>query len=106
MLAGVLVFAGAWAPAALADEAKSPISAAMLLNTLSPAAESRDAAFDRAMKERARRRHQRRGEGPARRERPLRLDADHGEEPVPAGERSATSRPRGRAAFGSKRSLP
>lgn len=51
VVAGAFVFAGAWAPAALADEAKSPISAAILLNILAPVAESRDAAFDRAMKE-------------------------------------------------------
>ena len=50
-LAGVLVLVGAWAPGAVADEAKSPISAAVLLNILAPRAESRDAAFDRAMKE-------------------------------------------------------
>jgi len=50
-LAGALVLVGAWAPGAAADEAKSPISAAVLLNILAPAAESRDAAFDRAMKE-------------------------------------------------------
>ena len=50
-LAGALVLVAAWAPGAGADEAKSPISAAMLLNILAPSAESRDAAFDRAMKE-------------------------------------------------------
>src|SRR2546428_13022333 len=49
-LAGALVLVGAWAPGAVADEAKSPISAAVLLNILAPPAESRDAAFDRAMK--------------------------------------------------------
>ena len=46
-----LVLAGGWAAAALADEAKAPISAALLLNVLAPVAESHDAAFDRAMKE-------------------------------------------------------
>jgi hypothetical protein len=47
-----LVLAGGWATAARADEAKAPISAALLLNMLSPSTgESRDAAFDRAMKE-------------------------------------------------------
>jgi hypothetical protein len=51
VLAGTLVLVGAWAPDALADEAKAPISAAVLLNILAPVAESRDAAFDRAMKE-------------------------------------------------------
>jgi len=50
-LAGALVIVGAWAPGAVADEAKSPISAAVLLNILAPISESRDAAFDRAMKE-------------------------------------------------------
>ena len=42
-LAGALVLVGAWAPGAVADEAKSPISAAVLLNILAPPAESRDA---------------------------------------------------------------
>src|SRR4029453_6509582 len=47
-----LILAGGWATAARADEAKAPISAALLLNRLSPSTgESRDAAFDRAMKE-------------------------------------------------------
>ena len=48
---GALVVAGVWATAAVGDEAKSPINASMLLNMLAPVAESRDAAFDRAMKE-------------------------------------------------------
>jgi hypothetical protein len=46
-----LALAGGWAAAARADEAKAPISAALLLNAITPVAESRDAAFDRAMKE-------------------------------------------------------
>ncbi len=47
-----LFLAGGWAATARADEAKAPISAALLLNMLAPSAsESRDAAFDRAMKE-------------------------------------------------------
>jgi hypothetical protein len=47
-----LVLAGGWAVAARADEAKAPINAALLLNMLAPSAsESRDAAFDRSMKE-------------------------------------------------------
>jgi len=47
-----LIVAGGWTTAARADEAKAPISAALLLNMLSPSTgESRDAAFDRAMKE-------------------------------------------------------
>jgi hypothetical protein len=47
-LAGI----GGWAAAARADEAKAPINAALLLNMLAPSmSESRDAAFDRAMKE-------------------------------------------------------
>jgi hypothetical protein len=46
-----LVLAAGWAVAARADEAKAPISATLLLNALAPVAESRDAAFDRAMKE-------------------------------------------------------
>jgi hypothetical protein len=46
-----LILVGLSATAAVADEAKSPISASLLLNMLAPTAESRDAAFDRAMKE-------------------------------------------------------
>jgi hypothetical protein len=47
-----LLLGGGWAAAARADEAKTPISAALFLNMVSPStAESRDAAFDRAMKE-------------------------------------------------------
>jgi hypothetical protein len=47
-----LLLTGGWAAAARADEAKTPISAALFLNMVSPStAESRDAAFDRAMKE-------------------------------------------------------
>ena len=50
-LAGALVIVGASVAGAVAEEAKSPISAALLLNIMAPVAESRDAAFDRAMKE-------------------------------------------------------
>ena len=50
-VAGTIVLVGAWATGAVADEAKSPISSALLLNIMAPVAESRDAAFDRAMKE-------------------------------------------------------
>ena len=50
-LGGMLVLVAAWAGPAVADEAKTPINGAMLLNILAPTAESRDAAFDRAMKE-------------------------------------------------------
>jgi hypothetical protein len=50
-LAGALVLVVAWSAAAAADEAKSPISASMLLSISSPLSETRDAAFDRAMKE-------------------------------------------------------
>lgn len=49
--AGALVVVGTWSAAAVADEAKSPISASMLLSVVAPVSESRDAAFDRAMKE-------------------------------------------------------
>src|SRR5947199_3331874 len=49
--AGSLVLVGVWSAAALADEAKSPISASMLLSVVAPITESREAAFDRAMKE-------------------------------------------------------
>ena len=48
---GVLAVAGAWVATAAAEEAKTPINGAMLLNILAPSVESRDAAFDRAMKE-------------------------------------------------------
>ena len=49
--AGSLVLVGVWSAAALADEAKSPISASMLLSVVAPITESREAAFDRAIKE-------------------------------------------------------
>lgn len=49
--AGALVLVGASSVTARADEVKSPISASMLLNMTAPIAESRDTAFDRAMKE-------------------------------------------------------
>src|SRR5438309_10752821 len=49
--AGSLVLVGVWSAAALADEAKSPISASMLLSVVAPITESREAAFDRAMNE-------------------------------------------------------
>ena len=48
---GVLAVVGAWSACVGAEEAKTPISGAMLLNILAPSVESRDAAFDRAMKE-------------------------------------------------------
>ena len=50
-LAGTLILVGTWSATAVADEAKSPISASMLLSVVAPVSESRDAAFDRAMKE-------------------------------------------------------
>ncbi len=49
--AGALALVGGWSVVALADEAKAPISASMLLRVMTPISESRDAAFDRAMKE-------------------------------------------------------
>jgi hypothetical protein len=49
--AGVLILVAAWSATAVADEAKAPISASMLLSIAAPISESRDAAFDRAMKE-------------------------------------------------------
>jgi len=49
--AGALILAGAWSAAAVADEVQSPIRASMLLSISSPISETRDAAFDRAMKE-------------------------------------------------------
>jgi hypothetical protein len=50
-LVGAIALVGACSTVAVADEAKSSISSAMLLNMLAPVSESRDAAFDRAMKE-------------------------------------------------------
>ena len=52
-LAGALILAGTWSATAAADEVKSPISPSpsMLLSISSPLSETRDAAFDRAMKE-------------------------------------------------------
>src|SRR5215510_1088773 len=50
-LAGALILAGTWSATAAADGVKSPISASMLLSISSPLSETRDAAFDRAMKE-------------------------------------------------------
>ena len=50
-LGGALILAGTWSATAVADEVKSPISASMLLSISSPLSETRDAAFDRAMKE-------------------------------------------------------
>jgi hypothetical protein len=50
-LAGALAVVGTWSATAVADQAKSPISASMLLSVVAPVSESRDAAFDRAMKE-------------------------------------------------------
>jgi hypothetical protein len=50
-LGGALLLVGSSSVIALADEAKSPISASMLLSVVAPVSESRDAAFDRAMKE-------------------------------------------------------
>src|SRR5213594_2307693 len=49
--AGVLTLVATWSATAVADEAKSPLSASMLLSIAAPISESRDAAFDRAMKE-------------------------------------------------------
>jgi len=49
--AGALILVGTSIAPVLADEAKSPISASMLLSVVAPITASRDAAFDRAMKE-------------------------------------------------------
>ena len=48
---GAVVLIGGWSAVAAADEAKSQISASMLLRMSAPISETRDAAFDRAMKE-------------------------------------------------------
>jgi hypothetical protein len=50
-LAGSLVLVAAWSSSASADEAKTPIKASLLMSIAAPITESRDAAFDRAMKE-------------------------------------------------------
>ncbi len=50
-LAGSLVLIATWSSAALADGAKTPIRASLLVSISSPITETRDAAFDRAMKE-------------------------------------------------------
>jgi hypothetical protein len=49
--AGALILVGTSIAPVLADEAKSPISASMLLSVVAPITESRDAAFDGAVKE-------------------------------------------------------
>ena len=51
---GTVVLIGGWSAAAVADEAKSQISASMLLRISAPISETRDAAFDRAMTQRPR----------------------------------------------------
>ena len=48
---GAVVVVSGWSAPAVADEAKSQISASMLLRISAPISESREAAFDRAMKE-------------------------------------------------------
>ena len=48
---GTVVVVSGWSAAAVADEAKSQISASMLLRISAPISETREAAFDRAMKE-------------------------------------------------------
>jgi len=48
---GAVIVVSGWSAAAVADEAKSQISASMLLRISAPISESREAAFDRAMKE-------------------------------------------------------
>jgi hypothetical protein len=58
VLFGVLATAST---AAVADEAKTPVSAAMLLNLLAPTVESRDTAFARSLRD----------DGPAARPTPL-----------------------------------
>ena len=52
-LAGALLTLAAPVGPASADEAKTSISAGMLLNILAPRIEGRDAAYDRALKESA-----------------------------------------------------
>lgn len=50
-LAGALILVAAWSTVSAADEVKAPVSPSMLLSISSPLSETRDAAFDRAMKE-------------------------------------------------------
>ncbi|MBI4638352.1 MAG: hypothetical protein HY727_18600 [Candidatus Rokubacteria bacterium] len=47
-----LVLVAAWVSGAAAEEAKSSVSASMLLGILSSPVESREAAFDQSLKER------------------------------------------------------
>lgn len=42
---------GAWVGPALAEEAKTPVSASMLLSISAPTMESRQSAYDRSLKE-------------------------------------------------------
>jgi len=50
-LAGSVIVVAGWSASAAADEVKSPIRPSILLSISSPLSETRDAAFDRAMKE-------------------------------------------------------
>ena len=60
----VLVALGAWVPVAGAEEAKTPISASMILSIFAQPVTPRVSAFDRALKE----------DGPPRRAESLRQD--------------------------------
>jgi len=52
IVAGAVLAAGAWAVPAAADEAKTPVSASMLLNIMStPVVESRATAYDESIKD-------------------------------------------------------
>lgn len=48
---GAVLMVGLWLVPAAADEAKTPLSATMMLNILSAPAERRDTAYDRSIKE-------------------------------------------------------
>lgn len=51
MVVLAVVVAGATVASATADEAKTPVTASMLLNVLTAPFESREAAYDRSLKE-------------------------------------------------------
>src|SRR5207245_5469758 len=51
LLAGTLLTLGAWAPGASAEEAKTPVSASMILSIFAQPIEPRVSAFDQALRE-------------------------------------------------------
>jgi len=51
LLAGTLLTLGAWVPGASAEEAKTPVSASMILRIFAQPIEPRVSAFDQALRE-------------------------------------------------------